>query len=281
LTDVLEGVMTAEAWFALLLWAVPSAFLAWSWRGRSSTARWWVGNSLEELLVRGVIPSWVLVAVSVFVVAVADGSRFEAAALNVATVGVVAGAALFLWALLPVPLPRWWAPKWFRTLSAQQAGPRTSDAFGATVALADLKPEVSSEDLVPDRWSEVLPVGSWRGSYVYDPDMLSRAHGLAGRGMVAGKLLLFADGLIFVASATEDALRGEPTTVEIPQDRVTDVRVVAARAGADGVPRRGLSYRSMWPRLVVFTERGNYVFEVTRASRVAGTVTEALLAHSD
>jgi hypothetical protein len=243
-------------------------------------ARWWVGNSLEELLVRGVIPSWVLVAVSGFVVAVADGSRFEKAGLDVATVGVFAGAALFLWALLPVPLPRLWAPRWFRTLSAPQAGRRTSDACGATVALADLKPEGSSEALVSGRWSAALPVGSGRGSYVYDPDTLSRAHGLAGRGMVAGKLMLFADGLLFVASATEDALRGETTTVEIAQDQVTNVRVVAARAGADGVPRRGLSYRSMWPRLVVFTERGDFVFEVTRAGKVACEIREALLTQS-
>jgi hypothetical protein len=48
-----------------------------------------------------------LIALSVFVVAVAEGAGFESVALDVATVGVFAAVLLFLWTLLPVPLPRW------------------------------------------------------------------------------------------------------------------------------------------------------------------------------
>jgi hypothetical protein len=67
-----------------------------------------VGRQLPRGAVgQGVIPSWVLIALSVFVVAVAEGAGFESVALDVATVGVFAAVLLFLWTLLPVPLPRW------------------------------------------------------------------------------------------------------------------------------------------------------------------------------
>ncbi len=264
-------------WALVLVWAVPLMFWAWSWRGASSWARWWVGNELEEMLVRGVIPAWVLLSVSVFIQAAGDSSPYESAAGNATFVGVCVAALLFLWTLSPIPLPRWWAPAWFRDLDEQGRRPRTRDAFDAVVALSELQPSQHSSEIVSGRLSSTRRLGSWRGNWVYDPDSLERAHGLTGRGSVEGRLTLLADGIVFAANRAEDSLRGKPTVVEIRGSEVTGSRVVPARAGADGVPRRGVLYRSLWPRVVVDTNESAYVFEVMRAGKVAAQIRSALV----
>jgi hypothetical protein len=55
---------------------------------------------------------------------------------------------------------------------------------------------------------------------------------------------------------------------------ITGVRVVPARAGADGVRRRGIRWRSVFPRLVVETAGDRYVFEVAfgAAKRAAARI---------
>lgn len=252
-------------------------FWAWSWRGATSWARWWVGNELEEMLVRGVVPAWVLLFVSVSIQAAGDSSPYEEAAGNAAFVGVLAAALLFLWALSPIPLPRWWAPAWFRDLGEQDRRRRTRDAFGAVVALSELQASQHSSEIVSRRLSSARTLGSWRGSWVYDPDSRERVHGLTGRGSVEGRLTLVADGIVFAANSTEDSLRGEPTVVEIAAGEVSGVRVVPARAGADGIPRRGVLHRSLWPRVVVDATESSFVFEVMRARKVAAQIRWALV----
>jgi len=68
--------------------------------------------------------------------------------------------------------------------------------------------------------------------------------------------------------------------IAIDTDDIVDVRVVPARAGADGRPRSGVLYRSWFPRLVVETPDVAQVFDVAwgRARQVrdrcAGVVPE-------
>jgi hypothetical protein len=262
-------------WLPVLGFAIPLVFWAWSWRGRSPWARWWVGTSMEERLVRGLLPAWILMAGSVVVLALTEGSTYEIAVEYVATVGIFVGAALMLWAILLIPIPRWWAPEWLRVQPEEMRAARTGDAFGAVVALSEVTPELSSQELAAKRLTVSRRLGTWHGNYVEDADSLERAHGLAARGAVAGRLTLLEDRIVFHASGAEDALRGHPVVVAIDNSEITDVRVVPAGAGADGVKRPGFLYRSAFPRLVVGTADHDYLFDVMRARRVAGQIRAA------
>lgn len=118
------------------------------------------------------------------------------------------------------------------------------------------------------------PIASYGGGYVRDPDRNDRDHALARRGTVAGRITVFAEGVVFAADSTEDSLRTDPTVLVLAAGRITGVRVVPARAGADGKPRRGVLYRSLFRRLVIDMPDDSYVFEVAygKAGRVATTV---------
>lgn len=120
---------------------------------------------------------------------------------------------------------------------------------------------------------EVL--GQWQGGYVYNPDTTERAHGMARWGTVDGTLMLCTEGLTFAASKAEETLREKLTVLVLPQEEIRGVRVVSPRAGADGVQRRGFWYRSWFPRLVVDTGDGTYLFEVdwARVKQVADRIT--------
>ena len=268
--------MSSALWLAILAFAIPLAFWAWSWRGRSGWARWWLGNSVEERFVRGLLPAWILMAGSVLMMALTEGSTFEMAVEYVATVGIFVGAAGILWAVLLIPIPRWWAPRWFRVLAEEDRKNRTRDAFGALASLGEAEPELTSQQLAARLLTASRRLGSWHSNYVEDQDSLERAHGLASRGAVAGRLTLLEDRIVFHASGTEDALRGHPVVVPIDTAEITDVRVVPARAGSDGVKRPGILYRSAFPRLVVSTSDHNYLFDLMCARRVAAQVRAAV-----
>ena len=213
---------------------------------------------------------------SVLMMALTEGSTFEMAVEYVAAVGIEVGAAGILWAILLIPFPRWWAPRWFRELAEQRRVDRTRDAFGALVALSEAEPELTSQELAGKLLTGSSRLGSWHSNYVEDVDSLERAHGLAVRGAVAGRLTLLEDRIVFHASGAEDALRGHPVVVPIDTAEVTDVRVVPARAGADGVKRPGIAYRSAFPRLVVSTADRDYLFDLMWARRVAAQMRAAV-----
>jgi hypothetical protein len=64
-------------------------------------------------------------------------------------------------------------------------------------------------------------------------------------GAVGGHLALYPGGLTFAASATEDSLRDQSTVMVVPTAQVVGARVMPARAGADGVVRKGVLWRSL------------------------------------
>jgi hypothetical protein len=104
----------------------------------------------------------------------------------------------------------------------------------------------SSDHKAAQAFGETAAVARWRGTYVYDPDTRHREHGLAVPGAVGGHLALYRGGLTFAASATEDNLR-DRSMVVVPAAEVVRARVVPARAGANGVVRRGVLWRSLYP----------------------------------
>lgn len=199
--------------------------------------------------------------------AVTGGTYWESTARLVGMAGVFAGVILIVLTVLHVPMPGWWAPAWFRKLSAQERLPNAADAFSAAIALSEIEPKAGSTELFAARTRNARVLNSWHANHVYDPDSTARAHGLAGRGMVAGSMILLEDRVMFYASELEDTLRGEPTVLEIDFRAITNIRVVPPRAGSDGVPRPGRLHRSLLPRLAICSDTQDYVFEVARARR--------------
>ena len=256
-------------WWIPLLGGALLAFAAWGWLGRSHASRWWVRSWEGDSLVLGVVPGMGLVLFGLGLVAVSDGP--------LKTVGSLLWLAGFPVFLLGFVTPRWWGPGWYRRMSPQQRQRAQRDAVGTFLRSRDTRlPQSSTERAARTFGDSARPVASWRAGYVYDPDTKDRAHGLARRGTVDGRLTAYPDGVAFAASATEDGLRGEPTVVAVRHDRLTGARIVPARAGADGKRRPGVLYRSLFPRLVLDTTQGSHVFEIAfgRARQAASVVNE-------
>lgn len=252
----------------IVVGAVPLAFSIWCWLGRSSASRWWVGNPLNERMVLTIIPSWGVAFTPLGLMLLFQGTQFESAIDTVVIVPLILGAVVGFWGFCFVPIPRWWGPAWFRRLTANQRKPKTKRAFDALTVAASRKPQVVSADIGDEIYGGAPRVASWMTSYVYDPDSSERAHGLASKGGVAGRLNAYQEGLVFVATKIEDTLREQSSVVTIGAEQITGFRVVPARAGADGVPRKGRMYRSLFPRLVIDSTGGSFVFEVARAAKV-------------
>jgi hypothetical protein len=70
--------------------------------------------------------------------------------------------------------------------------------------------------------------------------------------------------------------RDQSTVVVVPAGEVIGARVVPARADADRAVRTGLTWRSLYPRLVVDTRAGPLLFEVTGAKAKAAKIMETL-----
>jgi hypothetical protein len=64
--------------------------------------------------------------------------------------------------------------------------------------------------------------------------------------------------------------------VVVPAAEVTGARVVPARAGPDGVVRKGIIGRSLYPRLVVDTQSGPLLFDVVGAKAKAAKILQTL-----
>ncbi len=174
--------------------------------------------------------------------------------------------------------PRWWGPRWFRRLSARERRPDIRDPLTALMVAGSAGPRCSSWKDAARAATAYGPVtGRWRAGHVYDPDTRDRAHGMAWRGTVTGTLTLYRAGLSFAGAPFEDTLRGEPSVIALASGDIVSARVVPPRAGPDGVPRRGILWRSLLPRVVIETKTsGEYVFEVTFAKRVAARVAETV-----
>ncbi|HEU0286394.1 MAG TPA: hypothetical protein VFR22_05060 [Nocardioidaceae bacterium] len=261
----------------VLVVAIGMVLLAlsiWAWRGRSRRSRWWVGSPYGGQVMLGLVPGLGLIILSMGLLTLI-GPWFTA----VAGLPILFGAALVL-AVIFARLPRWWGPGWYREMSEAERRADLTNAFAAAVVGLTDRPGVVSAKDAADRYRGDRPLGSWRGGWVHDPDTDERAHGMSRKGTIDGRLTLYPSGLVFAASRAEDALRRKGTVIAIDTHDIVDVRVVPARAGADGRPRSGVLYRSWFPRLVVETPDVEQVFDVAwgRARQVrdrcAGVVPE-------
>ena len=236
----------------------------WAWRGRSRRSRWWVRSPFGGQVMLGLVPGLGLIILGVGLLTLV-GPWFTA----VIALPVLFGAALEF-AVIFARLPHWWGPRWYRRLSAAERRADQTNAFAAAVVGLTERPGVVSAKAAAVRYRDAESVGSWRGGWVYDPDTDQRTHGMSRKGTVDGRLTLYPSGLVFAASRAEDALRRNGTVVAIDADEIVDVRVVPARAGADGQQRTGVLYRSWFPRLVVETAEIAHVFDVAwgRAGQV-------------
>jgi hypothetical protein len=261
-----------DAAVALITYAVP--FLAgagmllyvwWCWSGRS---RRWATQVFTNQMVYALLPGMGAILIAFGVRLLTDGPISDflfAVAVAVSFLGFV--ALLFE--------PRWWGPRWYHDLRASNPQPDLRDPATAVWISSTVPAPFSSRLKAAQAFGEA-PVARWRGNYVYDPDTRHREHGLAVPGAVGGHLALYPGGLAFAASATEDSLRDRSTVVVVPAAEVTGARVVPARAGADGVVRKGVLWRSLYPRLVVDTRAGPLLFEVAGAKAKAAKIMQTL-----
>ncbi|MEU6119287.1 hypothetical protein ABZ840_32705 [Streptomyces sp. NPDC047117] len=262
-----------------LIWAVTGglgiAYVAWCWGGRTRSARAWA------VIDRG--PALALVGVPAFAFPFFGAGLcvfFGLPKVLIIPFGLVTLFCLLMMFIGVADPPKWWGPRWFRQ-GEHKEDFKGAASRGALGTLADSSaartPVLSSQEECGKSFGDVAaPVVRWKGGWVHDPDTDEQDHGLARKGTVEGTLAWYPQGLGFAATEREDALRGKPTVVTIPAERLTGVEVAPARAGADGRPRRGRWMRSPFPRLVVRTASDTYVFDVARgrARQVAAFIKE-------
>ncbi|MFI9028254.1 hypothetical protein [Streptomyces sp. NPDC053560] len=252
-----------------------SVYAVWCWLGRTRQARSWA------VIDRG--PNLALIGIPMFAFVMFGAGihlLFGLPKLVVLPFGII--SALHFLVLLAgfFSLPKWWGPGWFRRGEYKKdfEGAQPQGAMGTLLdSYAAGTPAVRSRHELAKSFGDVsAPVARWKGGWVHDPDTDEQDHGLARKGTVEGTLAWYPQGLGFAATEREDSLRGKPTVVTIPAERLTSVEVVSARAGADGRPRRGRWMRSPFPRLVVRTASDTYVFDVARgrARQVAAFIKE-------
>jgi hypothetical protein len=257
---------------ALILGVIPllagAGILLYVWYCWSGRSRRWATQAFTNQLIYAILPGLgaVFVAFGVMML-VGDpaGSLVMAVAVTVCLLGLVA----------LVFEPRWWGPRWYHELARSDPQPDLHDPLTALVTSATTPAPFSSQAEAAQALGGTA-VARWRGSYVHDPDARHRDHGIAAPGAIGGHLTLYPGGLAFAASAIEDRLRDRPTVVVVPAAEVLTARVVPARAGTDGVVRRGILGRSLYPRLVVDTRSGSLLFDVAGAKAKAAKIMQTL-----
>lgn len=251
--------------------AVGIAFTAWCWAGRTPVARAWAQQSTGAGLALVFIPglSFLLVGLALqrLTAGIPSGTAGLAFAIA-AWFGVVAVAG-------GGDCPHWWGPRWFRHQLAEDEIDQDDDALGALWAACEETPVASSAREAAHVHGAAPVRRSWPVGWVYDPESRRRDHAFARRGTVRGALAVSSRGLVFAAAGFEDRRRGEPVVQHVELDAIRQITVAPARAGSDGVSRRGFLFRSPWPRLLVRTRDGDsLVFEVSwgRARHVAAVL---------
>ena len=89
------------------------AAVVWSRLGRSESARWWVGDRVQENAVLFWLPGIALILIATGPLMTYDDGA------NGAVLGfvplVLVGGLLSIWGGLFLPVPRWYTPRWTRT----------------------------------------------------------------------------------------------------------------------------------------------------------------------
>lgn len=252
-------------WTFIVVGAGWVGYGVWGWLGRSAWARSWAhGLPWEKNNVLGLTPGvgLLLLAVGPVRVGLESSAYMRLGGVMALCAFVLAGLGFFT--------PRWWGPRWYRTLATAEREAKPGNALSALIRAAMYEPDARSTERAGRKFPSE-PLARWRGGWVQDPDANRRVHPMSRKGTVDGFLTVYEEGLTFAASRHEDVLRGQPTVLRIPADTIMHITTVPARAGTNGVARKGWLYRSVWPRLVVHTRSGGYVFEINfnRAAQAA------------
>ena len=249
---------------------LPLGITVWCWLGRGWGSRWWVGDRLWERWVLWVMPAGGLLVCNANLRLVPLGQPL-AEVRDAATVWMAIGLGLAIfWGVVPLlPIPRWWGPRWFRDMTPEERRPEFISAVAVlgTMAKGTAGQTGVADTVPPFQDSPIL--GDWSVAYIYDTKTTKRAHAMAVRGGVAGKLTAHDAGLAFASSKLEDSIHGKPIVVAVSRGDLKAVRIVPARADANGVRAKGFFLRSPYPRLVIDTDQGAYVFEILRAKKAA------------
>lgn len=258
--------------WAIILTLAGAVILLHLWRCWSGRSRGWARSDSSRVLVLTFAPFTGLLLLGTGLSALLG----EPAGTVAAAVLVPPAFLLLIPGLIYMLFGgRWWGPRWFRRLSPGELEPDLTDVQTALSVAFATRPGFSSRDAAAQQaagFGERLT--RWRANYIYDPDTLQRPHALTVRGGAGGTLTLYRGGLSFAGNKWEDRLRLVPTVLTIPAAEILEARVVPARAGADGVRRKGFLWRSLFPRLVVTTRDQHHVFETMFAKRAAARVAE-------
>jgi uncharacterized membrane protein len=181
---------------------------------------------------------------------------------------LVAGLVLYVWA------PPWWGPRWYRELE-RPIEPDMDDPLTAVVVAGTSPRRSKAPRAAP--FGRSRPLKGWRGNWIAGEETGERPHKWARPGAVEGRLDMYPEGLAFAQSGVTRAFGEEPPELPvIPWERISAARVVPRGCGPDGHKRPSSGLRSIFPRLVIDTEDGPYLFEVQRAKRTARELQDAL-----
>jgi hypothetical protein len=257
--------MTAALLLLVGIACLAAAALAWSGRWRAWSRRFPLGPLAVPITI---VPGVGFAAIG--------AALYELSGQSVVTAlcfaALVAGLVLNFWA------PEWFGPRWLRRERARDPGPDLADP-GTAASYVALTPRArASERQAREAFGDGEPVERWRATWVQDEGATERPHALARPGATQGRLELHPDGLAFSALDVEDRLRGHTTGALVSREDFRGARVVPRGAGPDGRARDGSGPRSAFPRLVVDTAAGPYVFEVNFAKRKARRIQETLTA---
>lgn len=286
------GESWALSWALTLLTGILGiTYAVWCWRGRSVKARSWAQMQWgADLAIIG-IPFFSFAFIAIGLGKFLDLPRAIALAPGLGSAWLLIVVLAGFFSKNPQhDCPKWWGPKWFRSGEYKDHDQRPWDPLGALMTedstqeqnddtTGTSEPAVASTDQVQNFVADAEPVASWSGGWVHDPDTDKQDHDAARIGTVEGTITYYPHGLTFTASSREDAIRNNPTVITIPTAEITQVTVVPARAGTDGQPRSGFAFRSPFPRLVVHTVNGPYLFDIARNQ--AKTAAETLTKHLD
>ncbi|MBW9205180.1 hypothetical protein KV097_04430 [Mumia sp. zg.B17] len=260
--------------FSLVIGAVGLTLVVlsgWSWRGRTRAARWWTRRTGGELLVLAFLPSLGLVLLGAGLAEIGSLSGLSSVLAILGALSLVLGLLVTGVGLLWWPAQRLWGPRWYTSQSAKGRWDALSDPFSS---LAGRLGSGSTAAAPEPRWFG-RAIASWRGGRVLDPDTRERPDAASRRGTVAGIVRLGEGGLWFESTGGPTTWSGR-ASAGVRWSEIMDVRVVPARAGADGRVRTGVLYRSWCRRLVVATADESYLYEISwgRAHAVADAIAQ-------
>ena len=99
------------------------ALSAWSWRGRTRAARWWVRRLGAPPLVLGVLPAMGLM--------ICGGEAYLLFGERAQPVTVVACLGSLAVLVVGVGTPRFWGPGWYRRMTPAERRAAVNDPLGA------------------------------------------------------------------------------------------------------------------------------------------------------